>query len=254
MPVQALYKYGSMGKHTQALLTTPAIWFSAPSGLNDPFECRPWFTFEGSSEQFLDVFRTIARKQFPEADAHFVEAQAQRLLSEGRHKDEALWDRFRTDVVRMLGNRIGICCLSMRNDNILMWSHYADDHKGFCLEFEATDYTPVFGTAQQVLYADSFPVVDFFNTPHDVQVDQIFLTKYAGWQYEEEYRIIDHERGPGSHEYPIGLLRSVTFGLRTPPEDKAQIREWLRQRGTSVQIYQARIHDRDFKILVSAAE
>lgn len=32
-----------------------------------------------------------------------------------------------------------IYCLSEVNDSLLMWSHYSDSHKGFCLEF--SDYT-----------------------------------------------------------------------------------------------------------------
>ena len=30
-------------------------------------------------------------------------------------------------------------CLSSQNDNLLMWSHYSDSHRGFCVEF--TDFT-----------------------------------------------------------------------------------------------------------------
>ena len=46
-----------------------------------------------------------------------------------------------------------------------MWSHYGHDHRGYCLEFKATNNTPVFGRAQPVVYADDYPVVDYYNTP-----------------------------------------------------------------------------------------
>lgn len=36
-------------------------------------------------------------------------------------------------------NNEKIFCLSARNDSFLMWSHYCDTHRGFCIEF--TDYT-----------------------------------------------------------------------------------------------------------------
>ncbi|MBV9575704.1 MAG: DUF2971 domain-containing protein [Gammaproteobacteria bacterium] len=33
-------------------------------------------------------------------------------------------------------NQLGILSLSSCNDSILMWSHYADFHKGFCIGFK----------------------------------------------------------------------------------------------------------------------
>lgn len=36
-------------------------------------------------------------------------------------------------------NNEKILCLTQSHDNFLMWSHYADHHRGFCVEFE--DYT-----------------------------------------------------------------------------------------------------------------
>jgi hypothetical protein len=251
MAIEALYKYGRLGEHTESLFATPTIWFSSPAALNDPFECRPWFTFDGTEQQFIDVFGTIARRHFPKDSPQEVKAKASRLYAQGKHKDQKFLETFRADVVRMFSNHIGLCCLSKSNTNILMWSHYAGDHLGFSLEFAASDHTPFFGEAQEVRYATGFPVVDFFNTPHDLQVDLIFLTKFVGWQYEEEYRIIDHQSGPGLHTYPVELLKSVTFGLRMPEPDKQKIRGWLGKRGTEVKLYQASIGQRDFKIVLS---
>ena len=33
-------------------------------------------------------------------------------------------------------DKMGILCFSEHCDDILMWSHYSDGHKGFCLEFD----------------------------------------------------------------------------------------------------------------------
>ncbi|KNE87154.1 hypothetical protein PSTG_19467, partial [Puccinia striiformis f. sp. tritici PST-78] len=35
-----------------------------------------------------------------------------------------------------LNKSIGIFCLSEKPDSELMWSHYADSHQGFVIEFE----------------------------------------------------------------------------------------------------------------------
>ena len=254
MALETLYKYGKIGEHSETLFSTATIWFSSPGSLNDPFECRPWFTFDGSEQQFLDLFTTIARRKFPNCKPPQLVREARKLYNQGRHKDPKFWEKFRIDVTRMLSKQIGVCCLTRSSSNILMWSHYADEHKGFCLEFEATDFTPMFGAAQEVKYAEGFPTVDFFNTPHDAQVDLIFLTKYSGWQYEEEYRIIDHTSGSGLHSYRAELLKSVTFGLRMPDSEKTRIRKWIEKREVEVKLYQASIDDRDFKITLADAK
>lgn len=120
-----------------------------------------------------------------------------------------------------------------------MWSHYAADHAGYCLEFEATDYTPVFGTAQCVSYASVYPEINFYNTTDEDSLTLSFLTKFADWSYEREWRIIDHDTGPGSREYPAELLKSVTFGLRMTDEHKMLIKKWLGIRGIPVRLYQS---------------
>ena len=49
----------------------------------------------------------------------------------------------------------GVLCLSECHDDILMWSHYGDSHRGICLEFKATN-TALFGEAQRVKYAETY--------------------------------------------------------------------------------------------------
>jgi hypothetical protein len=129
-----------------------------------------------------------------------------------------------------------------------MWSHYGHDHQGYCLEFVATDHTPVFGTAQQVSYSDDYPSINFFNTPNGRQIELVFLTKYTGWSYEQEWRIVDYKAGPGLRPYPADLLKSVIFGLRMPEEHKTRIRAWVGRREHPVDFYQAHLHERKFSI------
>ena len=41
-------------------------------------------------------------------------------------------------LLRSEKNNIHICSLSKTYNSILMWSHYADSHKGCCIELEVT--------------------------------------------------------------------------------------------------------------------
>lgn len=250
MVVQSLYKYGKFNEHSEAVFSTPTVWFPQPAQLNDTFECRPWFTFEGSPEQIVQSIARGLRQHYPDLTPDNATANATGIFLEGRHRNPNTWEGLRQDLIATLGRKIGLYCLSEVNDSILMWSHYAEDHRGYCLEFEATDHTPFFGTAQQVQYSIDFPVVDCFNTSNEEQVNLIFLMKFSGWAYEKEWRIINHETGPGIHEYPPELLRSVIFGLRMPETDRMKIREWVKKRGHVVKFFEAQRHDHQFKVVV----
>ncbi len=254
MTAQVLYKYGTLNEYSEALFSTPTIWFSPPAQLNDPFECRPLLTFDGTSEQIVEFLKNEYRKRVPQFTPQYSAARASSILLEGRHRNPGRWKRVQQDVLSKLSRRIGLYCLSQVNNSILMWSHYSQSHQGYCLEFEATNFTPVFGQAQPVVYARDYPVVDFFNTPREKQFDLIFLTKYVGWSYEKEWRIINHGTGPGILKYPANLLRGVIFGLRMPEADRANIRAWTQKRGHAVTFYKAMQSERQFKIEIKKIE
>jgi hypothetical protein len=248
--IDRLYKYGRINEYSEALFSTAQVWFSSPAQLNDPFECRPWLTFKGTQEQIVNRLAGVLRKQNSHMTQHTATAEAVGIFLEGRHRDPRTWEGLREGVIRNVSAKTRLYCLSRVPDSILMWSHYASDHQGYCLEFEATDNTVVFGEALPVIYSDDYPSVDYFSTPKEKQPELIFRTKYTGWVYEQEWRIIDFETGPGLRDYPPELLKGVIFGLRMSDENKARIREWVGRREHVVQFYQAVRHDRKFSIEV----
>ena len=94
-----------------------------------------------------------------------------------------------------------IGCLCTDYKNKLMWSHYADSHKGFCIEY---DYSLMDIDAHTILplpvvYSDERPLISwkaaFDNTPENLeeavaQFTKGLLTKDSIWSYENEWRIL----------------------------------------------------------------
>jgi hypothetical protein len=245
--IERLYKYGHINKHSEALFSTPQIWCKAPSELNDPFECRPRITFDGTKEEIIELLVSVLHKQNPLMTNNVATAEAANIYLQGRHRDPKTWEAVRRDVI-MRANETGLYCLSRIPNSILMWAHYGNKHQGYCLEFEATDNTLVFGKALPVLYSDSYPEFDYFKTAPRKQVELVFLTKYTSWAYEQEWRIIDFKDGHGLREYPAELLKSVIFGLRMSEPNKVLIRKWVSRRDHTVQFSQAFQNDRNFSI------
>jgi Protein of unknown function (DUF2971) len=72
-----------------------------------------------------------------------------------------------------------------------MWAHYADNHRGVCLEFATRDV--VMCSALRVEYLAKFPLVRAYSKDWQDNL-RILLTKSDVWQYEREYRILAQER------------------------------------------------------------
>lgn len=105
-----------------------------------------------------------------------------------------------------------IACFSEDVKSILMWSHYADSHKGFALEydFRTTQSMPLErGALYPVVYSDErydasvyitwqfMHVLGFHPKNPDITAfSKVALHKSRVWEYEREWRIID----PGPHD------------------------------------------------------
>jgi hypothetical protein len=142
----------------------------------------------------------------------------------------------------------GVFSLSAKCDHILMWSHYADSHRGICLRFRAFSTTPFFGKAQRVIYQSARPKLNVVLDSHETQSEKALLTKADFWSYEEEWRIVEYEPGPGIHQFPPELLDGIILGAKISPTDRQKVLGWAAMRGNSFEILQAQFSDSEFRL------
>ena len=128
-------------------------------------------------------------------------------------------------------NKYIALCFSLSPNNILMWSHYGEKHKGICLGFDVRDeltrpveYVHDVQTVGNMFVArrEDFPVGEGIKIG-----DQMLGAKYAGWGYEQEVRIHldrnekDEETGQYFREFSEALvLKEVIAGVRFPYSKK----------------------------------
>ena len=105
-----------------------------------------------------------------------------------------------------------------------MWAHYADNHKGFVVEFDIPIETYKKPENEisffelliphKVKYRQNKPIVNFDDSL-DEKIEKQFLTKGIEWKYEEEEKVVDYIRKSGIHKYDREtILFSVIAGLR----------------------------------------
>jgi hypothetical protein len=84
----------------------------------------------------------------------------------------------------------GLICFSKRWDNILLWSHYADKHKGLVLGFDVSKENCIeVGYTAERLKINCRKAVEQTEHMNKILFD-LLGTKAIDWDYEKEVRIV----------------------------------------------------------------
>lgn len=150
--------------------------------------------------------------------------------------------------IREIVQEMGVCSFSAIPNHLLMWSHYANHHRGFCVEYDCRDGTLLRKLAHKVRYKDavqSLSAADFAPPNNDEAFDALWLTKAECWSYEKEWRVMMSE-GNKSFQAPSDII-SVIFGTRMPEADRVMIARALRH-NENIQFKEALLKDGTFLI------
>jgi hypothetical protein len=122
----------------------------------------------------------------------------------GGHRSDPQLVAARTTLVALLNDWCGVLCFSRDWQDAMLWSHYADKHKGICigldvkvgknLELKEPHYVvkrPDFDADMSALLAVASQVNDL--KPSDFHactavMERMLLTKFSAWHYENEAR------------------------------------------------------------------
>lgn len=173
-----LYKYMKV-EHAKKMLEDKTIQMSRLSSFNDPFEGRACLTYDPADET-----RYICSRENVLLNFHDQEAFA--------------------------------FCLTRSPLNPVMWSHYADQHKGVVMGIEVN--IPFFTSADEcvlpvqhgsIIYTKTKPFHDYpmpgtevadlacpqrYEPENLERLQRLFLYKSSDWAYEEEVRVIKHKK------------------------------------------------------------
>lgn len=112
------------------------------------------------------------------------------------------------DIIRLLRikkDKTRICSLSKDYRHILLWSHYADGHKGCCIEVSMRDPG---ATLRDINYVSELQTVD-----RAVDAEELLSYKSKSWEYEQEIRVF------GRSKYRRVYLHQIIFGMRVSEND-----------------------------------
>lgn len=133
-----------------------------------------------------------------------------------------------------------VMCVSETKDEVLMWSHYASDHSGFCIEYnfqELGPYNPQSRLLCPVIYTDKlFDASHYIMQPFlrkDHSFNNLFgiypsISKSPKWEYEKEWRIV-FPLGPNASDEQrfirVPKPKALYVGVKAKSEDIEKLKE-----------------------------
>lgn len=236
-----LYKYRAINKFFIDSLIKEAIYFARPDELNDPFDCKV-----DIKNSILNAAKSIDR------------VNAQKLME--LLEDKELFDSLQEDI-----NSLGICSFAgvFRRDQqeVLMWTHYANNHRGVCIKYEFpynfVDQEDEIVGCSNVSYepealttwfkSSEISSMDFNSEDFIMELAKKVLTiKSPSWHYESEIRIIRLKNG--NFKIPKSYIKGVCFGLETSFSDIELLRKIVNNFYGNVDFYKIKRGNSDFGV------
>lgn len=125
---------------------------------------------------------------------------------------------------------IGVSCFSETHDHALMWGHYSNKHKGFCIEYDMDlliEKNPkIAGQLIPVIYTVTRPIFDKnMISSFDIKNGKLEVAAYANkyftkalvtkskiWRYEKEWRVIS--KVIDGREVSFDCLSAIYLGAK----------------------------------------
>lgn len=118
-----------------------------------------------------------------------------------------------------------VCSLSKVHDNNLMWAHYADGHKGCCIELSVEE-DPKWSRLD-VEYGDKALDID-----EDTTIEQVLSHKLSPWSYEEEVRFISDSES----QFLKVRINKIYLGCKMSGFDRTFVSELIQKIDSSIKV------------------
>lgn len=267
-----LVRFRPISSNNLDALASNRLYYSTPNNFNDPYDTLIYANYFNVYSQIVEAIPT---KQVFKMDSFLQKFKDksipfEKILAEyaytmwGLKKDNILnvFKEYIHDTVQTfqetLRKNVKIICMTEEYLSMLMWSHYADNHKGFAIIYDKNDienaenYTSIGELIikkpilKRVTYAErqsdlTSEVEEYIRayrmktledaTPPTTNLSQeklrIMITeKSPDWSYEKEWRLIPRHISL-EHESNLGYMRikpkGIILGSMCSKENQRQI-------------------------------
>lgn len=192
---ETIYKYRDWNNcNHRRLLLNNELYVPSVYQLNDPFDCLiksdyDFLKSEGLTDRVLNLYYEEFGNKIQE-----LGYKREELLNNGSKEiHSVLLDLKMNSDLYSTENRqkhLGVISFSKLWDNPQMWSHYSNNHTGFCVGFDSKKLkdSDFFLNGGCVQYQSEYPKVNPLDNGPEI-TSKVVYVKSKGWDYESEYRM-----------------------------------------------------------------
>lgn len=199
--VNLVYKYSSYNVGLNDIFLKRKLKFSSPEEYNDPFDTHEYLMRLNSndiSELITKYALNLSRVKKREMLRKFEKGEFAKVFKEEKKNHK-------------------VTCFSSESDNVLMWSHYGDKHKGICIGFDFTAINENKFILSPVTYIDEIP--EFHGEVNTYQLIRYWYSlKSISWRHENEIRAITNSKDNSSNveyiQFERARVKEIVFGCK----------------------------------------
>jgi hypothetical protein len=231
----SFFKYRCLTPQTLDIIQNNELWLAEISKLNDPFECSLQFDHDKclrhfyGSPRFHQSFNALEEQKLTAEEIKRltagIEPYAEYLsickvrgihIAVSKEQFESKIQKRFTEIIEESNNNIKITCFSESNSSLLMWSHYADKHKGICIEWDFLDDDTLRPFLNPIIYHDQVYKLELLEDLNMLKKVGSSLIKSKEWEYEAEWRLISMKQSQNdfSSKIKVPVPNAVYLGTR----------------------------------------
>jgi hypothetical protein len=242
-----LYKYKPCNiQHLRSFIVDSLLYLSARSELNDPFDVKSVLHFTKETLHPPSYYKQLSKDQ---GLTHSKRKEIKNRLS----SPEKIKNAIQSHLYKAIEGT-GFHSFTKRHRDLLMWSHYADGHRGVCMVFSTAHDIDTFINALPVSYQQSLPVIEYSQNIGGDLVKKAFLTKAKPWKYEDERRIFCPKLAKKFLYFDPASLVGLIFGANISTENEAAIRGLVDERVAkglpTLKIYRAFQSENEYRLRI----
>lgn len=231
------------------------LWVASPKTFNDPYDCMMNIDIK---DEVMEKTKIVLQELFGDSIANELLNKTKDVQNQANNNLRPEFDKIVKNGTEEIQEGLFVSCFSELSNlnSILMWSHYANQHRGFCVEYDYREINRLRikdNTIIPILYSDK-PNICEVKIDTRVEILQyqlgIAFTKSTEWEYEKEWRLIEindeDQKGKNGFLIPFVRPKRIYMGCRISDQLREDIIKYCY--ANNIDLYQMKLVSGTFRL------